>query len=191
MVDVMHTRTQLDKYFDIWGEVAVDADGVVHVQGDVIAGVALPEHMPVQFGQVTGDFKMASPIQNNLTSLVGCPHTVMGSFRCVAPKIKTLEGAPKTVGKKCVIASDSLMSLEHLPKYGDTLLLRYTPHLPLLRLVEHPRVLWSYSPQYGGMEQGMAATHILRQYTGKGRGGALLACAAKLILNGYRENAKW
>lgn len=190
MVDIMHIRTKLDKYFHYWGNVAVDAEGIVHVQGDVIATDQIPEHMPVQFGQVTGDFKMASPIQTQLTSLVGCPHTVMGSFRCVAPKLKTLEGAPKSVGKKCVIASDNLMSLDHLPEYGDTLLLRYTPHLPLLRLVEHPRVLWSYSPQYGGMEQGMTATHIIHKYTGQGKAGALKA-AGELIRAGYKENARW
>jgi hypothetical protein len=180
----------LDQYFDIWGQPSVMPDGIVHVQGEVVVGGLLPAHMPVHFGQVTGDFKMASPIQTQLTSLVGCPHTVMGSFRCVAPQIKTLEGAPHSVGKKCVIASDALTSLEHLSTYGDTLLLRYTPHLPLLRLVDHPRVLWSYGPQYGGMEKGIMATHILKQYVGKGKAGALV-CAAELIRAGYKENARW
>jgi hypothetical protein len=190
MVDAFEIRQVLDQYFDIWGQPSVMPDGTVHVQGEVVVGTVLPAHMPVKFGQVTGDFKMASPIQTQLTSLVGCPHTVMGSFRCVAPLIKTLEGAPQHVGKKCVIASDALTSLEHLPTYGETLLLRYTPHLPLLRLLEHARLLWSYSPKYGGMEQGMAATHILKKYQSKGRAGAL-ACAAELIRAGYKWNARW
>jgi len=190
MVDIVQIRAVLHQFFGVYGQPSVMPDGTVHVQGDVVAKSQLPAHMPVHFGEVTGDFKMASPIQTQLVSLVGCPHTVMGSFRCVAPLIKTLEGAPRTVGKKCVISSDALTSLEHLPKYGDTLLLRYTPHLPLLRLVDHARVLWSYSPEYGGMEKGMMATHILNQYVGKGKAGAL-KCAGELIRAGYKGNARW
>jgi hypothetical protein len=70
-------------------------DGVVHVVGDVDISYQGLTRIPVQFGYVSGDF---SCINNNLTSLSGCPSEVGGNFFCRGNKLTSLEGCPIEVG---------------------------------------------------------------------------------------------
>jgi hypothetical protein len=50
--------------------------------------------------EVTGDFYCDF---NNLTSLVGSPHTVRGSFYCGNNNLTSLEGIPKTIDRNFFI----------------------------------------------------------------------------------------
>lgn len=205
MVDVHQIQEQLFKYFQIMPDAlevhdesqAVHIDpvtGVVDVYGSVILRdpdhIQLPSLLPIKFGHVRRHFNIAFSKQNNLLNLINFPHTVDGDFRVVAPNMTSLVGAPRHVGGTCVLSSESLTSLEHLPETYSRLRLSYTPHLPLLRLLVEAPVDWSFFKQYGGTEGGIVAIHLIERYRKQGKKAAL-ACAAELIRAGYKDNARW
>lgn len=204
MVNVDQILDQLFKYFQIMPD-ALDHDesdavhidpvtGLVDVYGTVI--LRNPNHtqlhspLPVKFGHVRRNFNIAFSKQYDLLNLINFPHTVDGDFRVTAPNLTSLEGAPRHVGGVCVLSSESLKSLEHLPKTYGRLRLAYTPHLPLLRLVDEGSVGWSYAKKDGGIARGVGATGIIEDYRGQGKAGAIKA-ATKLIKYGFKENARW
>jgi hypothetical protein len=204
MVDVNHIQDQLFKYFQIMPDTldhdesqAVHIDpvtGLVDVYGTVI--LRNPNHtqlyspLPVKFGHVRRNFNIAFEKQYDLLNLINFPHTVDGDFRVVAPNLTSLLGAPRHVGGVCVLSSESLKSLEHLPESYGRLRMHYTPHLPLLRLIDKPPVGWSFSKPYGGAAGGIVAVGIIERHFGKGKPGAIKA-AAELIKFGFKENARW
>jgi hypothetical protein len=53
---------------------------------------------------------------NELTSLVGAPQTVKGSFSCDGNQLTTLEGAPQSVGVDFVCSYNQLTTLVGAPK---------------------------------------------------------------------------
>lgn len=202
MVNVDHIKQKLEEYFLIsadepWsanqGIQVDDTTGEVNITGSVMLRDGLTQlysPLPVKFGHVTGNFNCALHPQMHLMNLQNFPHTVDGDFRVVAPNLTSLEGAPRHVGGVCVLSSESLKSLEHLPESYGRLRLAYTPHLPLLRLIDKAPVGWSFVKRYGGTERGIRAVHIIEHYQGKGKAGALKA-AGELIRAGYKENARW
>jgi hypothetical protein len=202
MVNVDHIKQSLKEYFQImadepWspdqGIHVHEATGVVDIKGSVTLRdplLKLYSPLPIKFGHVSGNFNISLNAQYHLFNLENFPHTVEGNFRVQAPRMTSLQGAPRHVGGVCAILSKSLMSLEHLPKTYARMRLEYTPHLPLLRLVDEQVVYWNYSPEYGGMLRGTVATSIIERHRGEGKTGALKA-AAELIRAGFKENARW
>ena len=67
----------------------------------------------VRFGKVSGYFNCN---QNQLTSLVGAPHSVGEDFDCHNNHLTTLEGAPHSVGRNFHCDDNELTSLEGAPQ---------------------------------------------------------------------------
>jgi hypothetical protein len=70
-------------------------DGIVDVDGGVDLRDFNGSAIPVQFGNVTGNFECP---RLSLTSLKGCPQLVEGNFVCYSSSITSLEYAPQFVG---------------------------------------------------------------------------------------------
>ena len=84
------------------------------IEGNVdLSNLYLTELFDLSDVEVTGMF---SCINNNLTSLVGSPHTVGGWFNCINNNLTSLEGSPHTVGKSFYCYHNDLTSLEGIPK---------------------------------------------------------------------------
>jgi hypothetical protein len=88
----MNTLEFCQKYLENY---TINSDGTIDVDGDVELWNKLGdmEKLPVKFGKVSDDFFC---LNNNLT---------------------TLEGCPKYVGRHFLYGGNNLTSLEHCPKY--------------------------------------------------------------------------
>lgn len=86
----------------------VKDDGKIDVHGDVSLFYKKLDEIPLDFGNVRGNFTCAS---NNLKSLKGCPENVDGSFSCGNNKITNLEYFPKNIGENIVIDNNNVKSL--------------------------------------------------------------------------------
>jgi hypothetical protein len=125
--------------YDIHDDLTVDVNNQVYLYNKGLT------HLPVQFGIVEKNFDISN---NELTSLVGSPHTANALFRCKnnfltdlvgGPheafdfnvnynKITTLKGAPEIVHCFFSCAHNELTSLDYLPKkIGHTLDLSKNP----------------------------------------------------------------
>jgi len=84
---------------------------------DVMGGVVLEnlglQQLPVKFNRVTGSFSCR---YNQLTSLLGAPHTVGGSFDCNHNCLTSLQYAPVSVGHGFYCDHNDLRSLRHCPQ---------------------------------------------------------------------------
>lgn len=76
--------------------------------------------LPVQFGTVEKDFII---MDNQLTSLKGCPKHVTGSFDARNNMLSTLEFMPKYILEDCTIGNQNgrLTSLKNIHKYTDSI----------------------------------------------------------------------
>ena len=190
MVDAvkLQTVTLFRRNFTTVGVVTIHEDQSISVDGTVEAKATF-DRLPVRFRTVSGEFVLG--IQDELTSLEGCPSTVLGYFKLSAPKLKSLEHAPVDVRGSFKVNSAALESLEHLPKEGSrSYMLTWWPRLPMLRLVDANAVKWGYSVKYGGISAGIPATQILDKYVGKGQN-HMLELAAELSNAGFKANAQW
>lgn len=88
----------------------INDDGRVDVEGHVNLTSFRGSKLPIQFGEVDGDFYCSEM----MTTLEGCPHTVKGLFDCDYALIKNLVGGPKKVTKSFV-CSENVTSLEGAP----------------------------------------------------------------------------
>lgn len=70
--------------------------------------------LPVQFGKVTGNFLINNC--SHLKSLKGAPRTVGGNFDCRSCDLESLVGAPEEVGGYFACSHNKLTSLEGGPK---------------------------------------------------------------------------
>lgn len=192
MVDKSEIGRAFRVFFLVLGKYTISDTGVIDVKGDVESRDEFPgPHLPVKFGTVTGNFNLKE--QHNLIDLQGAPHTVGGEFFVIAPKMADLTGAPRQVNAICVLRSQDLKSLEHLPESCALLRINMHPTLPLLRLTERSYpIVWGYPYAHGasGNPKLKLATDIIDKYRGTGKAGALKA-AAELIRADCKENAKW
>lgn len=204
MVDVNHIQQQLDTYYDMGGDHVIHDDGVVDVQGGVQVN-RLPKNriMSVQFGTVTGDFRIRDRLKP--VSLQGAPHRVEGVFYIGKDnKISSLQQGPAWVGKSYVVMEGNpirdltgvahhvdllvihensmLNNLNHMPEEINFFQCMYHDHLPILRLTQVPRAYLKYTP--------VEMRHILDKYVGKGKS-HILNFALELKQAGYGGNAKW
>ena len=90
----------------------ITQDLVVNVKGNVWIAEKHLECIPVQFGEVTGNFHCH---RNDLTSLAGAPHTVGKRFDCGDNEIQTLEGGPVSTGQSYNCSNNCLTSLKGGP----------------------------------------------------------------------------
>lgn len=188
MVDKENTWQLTRRYFVLGGSITINDQNQVSVSGNVTAREEM-DQLPVQFDHVAGYFKLGQ--QTKLTSLVGCPTSVTGNFYCKAPLLTSLQGAPVKVDGVFACSSYHLQSLEHLPMQGSRrYVLLWTPHLPLLRLLDAREVTFGYPVGHGGMEAGIRAANIIRKYLGEGKK-VMLNCALELKKAGFVENARW
>jgi hypothetical protein len=89
-------------------------DGLVSVGTSVFIRNthAFMTRLPIDFGEVLGSFGFRSDL--NLTTLEGCPHTVMKSFDCSGMRnLKSLKGLPKKT--RILIIQGGLPAIEYLP----------------------------------------------------------------------------
>lgn len=87
-------------------------DLTIDVEGDVNITKMSLENIPVQFHVVNGCFDC---INNNLTSLKGCPKYIDGNFYCNNNnKLVNLEGGPETVTKTYECDNNLLVTLQGL-----------------------------------------------------------------------------
>ena len=71
----------------------------------------------IDFGEVTGNFRCSRiGRRKSLKSLKGAPQTVGGDFACVHNRLTSLEGAPRTVGGDFCCNFNRLTSLKGAPK---------------------------------------------------------------------------
>ena len=91
----------------------VRPDGIVDVDGDANLFKMNLTKIPVKFGVVTRDFLCD---HNQLTSLIGCPEEVRGSFNCTHNQLTSLEGSPVEVGGSFNCSYNLLTSLIGCPE---------------------------------------------------------------------------
>jgi hypothetical protein len=88
--------------------------GLVDIDGNFdCSDRSLIDFAGVRFGKVTGYFECS---YNQLRSLEGAPQSVGGSFLCNNNKLGSLEGAPQSVGGDFLCRSNWLKSLEGAPQ---------------------------------------------------------------------------
>jgi hypothetical protein len=188
MVNVEQITNLVKSKFLITGHIHVDdKTGVVNVQGSVAAREDSLDEIPVQFGQVTGDFNLRR--QPRINSLVGSPRHVGRMYKIKSDQLTTLNGAPEFVGYHCWISGQNLSDLAHLPIQGArSFTILWAPKLPLLRLLDAHEVSWGNYVGYGAQTQ--AVREIMNKYVGKGKS-FILNCANELKQVGFVENARW
>lgn len=174
-------RLRMKKFFDLEPKYYEIDQGVVNVPAWSVRSLTLMRLMPVQFGYVKGFFDVSG---SGLISLEGSPHTVDGGFHARSVEIVNLVGGPKHVKKDYWCTENQLLqSLEGAPEtVSGSFIVRYTPELPLLRLLAYPDFHLQKAP--------LAVLRILNSYKGTGKPGAIKA-AVELIQAGFKENARW
>lgn len=94
------------KHYTINEDLTVDVDASVHISQKKL------KEIPVQFGQVKGNFDCA---KNELTTLKGSPHEVELNFNCAHNQLTILEYGPQKVGDAYLCHHNQLVSLIGAP----------------------------------------------------------------------------
>jgi hypothetical protein len=201
--NIAQIRGILKSNFTIKGKIII-SNNIVDVVGDCkIKNDIEITKLPVQFGNVSGDFYCnnnqlitlhGAPSSvggsfycngNRLTTLQGAPTSVGGDFYCSGNQLTTLEGAPSSVGGNFYCQYNQLTTLEGAPiSVGGEFHCSYNNSLPLLRLL-----LIKDVKKISFRSKNDIIENILNKYLGQGRGGAL-ACAAELTKAGFKGNAR-
>jgi hypothetical protein len=163
----------------------LDVQGRIDIDGDItILGNRLVKpRLPLKFGRVTGTF-----IARNcgLDTLEGSPYHVGEHFLVIKNNLNDLTHGPQHVSGQYGIMNNPLHSLDGLASHvGESIWLDYTEQLPLLRLVQVPKVLWHMNHQ-----PPLKVKEIVDKYVGKGRS-VILNFALELKQAEYAENARW
>jgi hypothetical protein len=121
MIDKQKILNDLTEYFTYDGKITIDdRTGKVSViyrycseGGDVYLKEDIKHaKLPVQFAVVDGDFDCCN---NHLKTLVGAPKSVGGGFYCNDNLLETLAGAPQWVGGSFNCSDNSLKTLVGAP----------------------------------------------------------------------------
>jgi hypothetical protein len=120
---------------------------------------------------------------NQLTTLEGAPGHVGGDFDCNGNQLTTLEGAPGHVGGRFFCHNNQLITLDDAPGHvGGEFWVDYQPSLPLLRLLQYPKVTIRNCPP--------VVNSIIAKYAGTGKRG-MLGAGVELTKAGFKANARW
>jgi len=112
-IDKFEDVTFKDAY-GIVGRYSIREDGKIDVYGGVNLRKRGLVKIPLDFGEVAGDFDCSG---NYLTSLVGCPVYVRQDFWCSENHLSSLEGSPKRVGGRFDCSNNHLTSLKYISEY--------------------------------------------------------------------------
>jgi hypothetical protein len=85
----------------------INDDLTVDVNDNVILYLYKINELPVQFGDVKGDFILG---ENNLKTLKGVPHSVGGDFICGGNDIRDLDYFPKNINSRIILLNNQLNS---------------------------------------------------------------------------------
>lgn len=116
---MLKTREEIEDWLSRCSEVCgfreykINDNLVVDVNGTVDLANADLEEIPLQFGIVTENFHCEN---NKIKSLKGAPHTVGLSFLCFNNELTTLENGPQTVGCGLYCSNNKLTNLTGAPK---------------------------------------------------------------------------
>jgi hypothetical protein len=176
----------------------VDDNGLLNVMGDVVVkmewtsnqGVGLPEgKIPVAFGTVSGTFSVA---RTNLRSLEGAPSSIGNICWIGFNPLTSLEGGPQHIHHLLIMDELPLLSsLDGFPPQCNTCRFTWTENLPLLRLLQAKKLILDLNQQSMLPNSNpKRCFEILKRYEGQGEAGAF-ACGAELATAGYKENARW
>ena len=104
-------RKFLDK--NTSGRWSVNNEGLVNIKGDFwCEEQGLEDFLGIRFGKVSGRFWCHN---NQLRTLDGAPREVGRNFRCHGNQLRTLEGSPRKVGGFFYCSHNPLISLEGAP----------------------------------------------------------------------------
>ena len=171
-----------------YSQVTVDDQGLISANSDVEATKTW-DQLPVKFLEVGGEFRLGN--QPTLGSLQGCPQKVGRDFWVRASVLENLMGCPAQVKGTFGVRAPALKSLEYLPQGCHIYWLTWTPHLPMLRLLNYQNVNFGYPVVYGGVAGGEKAVKIIQKYQGTNKPGDILTCASELNEHGFEGNAEW
>jgi hypothetical protein len=113
-VDILtdEQRKFLDEY--IRGTWSVNSEGLVDVWGGFYCySEGLEDFLGIRFEEVIGSFRCYA---NQLRTLEGSPRVVGGHFDCFDNQLRTLEGSPRVVGVSFNCSRNPLISLEGAPE---------------------------------------------------------------------------
>ena len=88
-------------------------NGLVDVDGDVSLWNKQLTHLPLNFGEIRGDFNCGG---NKLTTLKGCPVRVNGLFYCSKNKLTKLDYLPEFIGGYFFCSDNQLKTFTNLEK---------------------------------------------------------------------------
>jgi len=183
----------LNRYFITSGKIdinledqTVSCSGTVQLDRSSNSGVT---KLPVKFNYIRGNFLV---LYSNITSLEGCPLIVGGDFHCSYTKITSLEYGPQQVEGDYYCHNNSLTTLSGIPTViGGTVLLSYSPSLPLMRALVAKNIQFNKS---NTLTDNIA--EIMNKYAGQGKS-AMMKCSSEILTLGkelgvdLRQNARW
>jgi len=113
---MLKNKDEIKKWLDDVGayNYTIHDNGVVDVNGDVWLNKRQLREIPVQFGNVSGDFYCG---YNNLITLIGSPHVVGRGFYCHFNELKSLEGCPQKINRRLNCNNNKLTSLVGAPDH--------------------------------------------------------------------------
>jgi hypothetical protein len=196
MVTRAAIKDLLISYFDLDDAYTINDDLTVDTEGSVIVrdrgNVFKAGRLPIKFGRVDGDFDVTN---TGLRTLEGAPHTVGDTFMCGGNSLTNLMHGPQSVKYLYAIYGNPLVSLDGFPTSPapEVVSLMYSQHMPLLRLLTCNEIrllppLHDDSIETEHMVNNI--DNILNTHAGAGKPGALKA-AGELIRAGYKDNARW
>jgi hypothetical protein len=177
-----YVKQILEKNFDIRGTYSVNSDNDIDIDGSCVLEVKIKK-IPIMFGKVSGHFICGG---EGLKSLEGAPKYVGKRFSCGGNALVSLKGAPKYVGGDFVCSNNPLKDLSGID--NETILQGrfYCPwfeDLPLLRTL---------IAQKGMYSSNFAVNNIINQFIPHTNlRHAVLDCQKALIEAGYAGNARW
>lgn len=187
MRETVDVRDILARYFRWDGEIVLDANDRVSIDGDceLLQSSSNLLALPVNFYKVTANFACDNA---GLTSLDGCPEIVGGHFFAGNNALTDLHNAPKTIGGFCGVTGNELISLKGLPEAFGRISLTWNKDLPLLQLVGRNAVIYDND---NSNESGQKCHKILKSYIGRSTRADIIACQKDLIDAGFEGNASW
>lgn len=120
-ISIPTKKKSIEQVLDYFGilDYTINADMTVDVRGNVDLRNKKLVGIPLKFGKVDGVFLCS---ENEIKSLEGCPHTVKG-FGCGNNRLTSLVGGPKIVAGSYVCINNNLGDLTGAPKkIGGTFL---------------------------------------------------------------------
>jgi len=121
VVDKDKIYKTLKNNFAFSGQVDIDEDGLVSATGvdnlnkhfQTFEGKRT-SMLPVKFGYVRKHFNVSN---SGLKSLIGCPYTIEGKFKCNDNKLVALEGGPTNVFGAYICDKNPLQTLQGAPEH--------------------------------------------------------------------------